>query len=97
MNGSKPYARAMAEKEDLQKWIVESLESRNGSASLVDVCRDVWQMHEPELRMSGDLFYTWQYEIRWAAQKLRDTGVLVPNGEAPRGIWKMTTTSGLRA
>jgi hypothetical protein len=30
-----------------------------------------------ELEQSGDLFYTWQYDICWAAQKLRDVGVLV--------------------
>jgi hypothetical protein len=87
----------MAQKEDLQSWIVDALERRGGSALLVDVCRDVWQMHEPELRMSGDLFYTWQYDIRWAAQKLRDTGVLVRDEEAPRGIWKMTPRTGVRA
>jgi hypothetical protein len=87
----------MAQKEDLQNWIVDALERRGGSGSLVDVCRDVWQTHEPELRMSGDLFYTWQYDIRWAAQKLRDTGVLVPDEEAPRGIWKMTPRTGVHA
>jgi hypothetical protein len=79
----------MAEKEALQQWVVDSLRSRGGSASLVDVCRDVWQVHESDLRMSGDLFYTWQYDIRWAAQKLRDNAVLVPDEEAPRGIWRL--------
>jgi len=80
----------MAEKEALRQWVLESLTARGGSASLVDVCRDVWQVHEPDLRMSGDLFFTWQYDIRWAAQQLRDTGVLVPDDEAPRGIWKLS-------
>jgi hypothetical protein len=79
----------MATKTDLQPWILESIRSRGGSASLVDVCRDVWQAHEPDLRMSGDLFYTWQYDIRWAAQTLRDNGVLKPDHEAPRGVWQL--------
>jgi hypothetical protein len=79
----------MAKKAHLQRWLVESLQSRGGSASPVNVCRDVWQMHEPELRMSGDLFYTWQHDIRGAAEKLRDAGVLLPEDEAPRGIWRL--------
>jgi hypothetical protein len=79
----------MATKTDLEGWVVDSLRRLGGSASLVEVCRDVWQTHEADLRMSGDLFYTWQYDIRWAAQKLRDTGVLKPDEEAPRGTWQL--------
>jgi hypothetical protein len=80
---------SVATKDDLQTWVLDSLRVRGGSASLVDVCRDVWQTHEPELRLSGDLFYTWQYDIRWAAQKLRDSGALKPDNEAPRGVWQL--------
>ncbi len=35
-------------------------------------------MQEHELRSSGDLFFTWQYDIRWAAQYLRNIGYLHP-------------------
>lgn len=84
---------AMATKDDLRTWVRDALEAHSGSASLVDVCRHVWQVHEPDLRMSGDLFFTWQYDIRWAAQDLRDKGVLVPDEEAPRGIWKLSPPS----
>jgi hypothetical protein len=48
----------------------------------VQVSREVWRQHESDLRNSGDLFYTWQYDIRWAAQRLRNDGVLA---KAPRG------------
>ncbi len=30
------------------------------------------------LRDSGDMLYTWQYDIRWAAQQLRNEGTLKP-------------------
>ena len=36
-----------------------------------------WQTHESELPASGDLFFTWQYDIRWAAQHLQNVGVFV--------------------
>jgi hypothetical protein len=42
----------------------------------VQVCGSVWQQHEQDLRASGDLFFTWQYDIRWAAQTLRHRGTL---------------------
>jgi hypothetical protein len=66
----------MATKQDLMPWVLEALRELGGSGTVVQVCRVVWQRHEPDLRNSGDLFYTWQYDIRWAAQKLRDSGQL---------------------
>jgi len=63
-------------KHDLGDWIVEALRAKGGSAGLVQICRHVWEHHEDELRRSGDLFYTWQYDIRWAATNLRQAGVL---------------------
>lgn len=41
-----------------------------------DVAKYVWHKYEDALRESGDMLYTWQYDLRWAAQSLRDTGVL---------------------
>ncbi|MGH7899842.1 MAG: hypothetical protein ACREQQ_17940 [Candidatus Binatia bacterium] len=26
------------------------------------------------MKQAGDLFYTWQYDLRWAAKRLRDVG-----------------------
>lgn len=50
----------------------------------------VWRRHELDLRNSGSLFYTWQYDIRWAAQKLRDTGRLKPIAQRRPGVpWEL--------
>ncbi|MBK5248692.1 MAG: hypothetical protein JJE50_04555 [Actinomycetales bacterium] len=62
----------MATKSDLGTWIVDALEADSRSAEPVDVARFIWQHHEGELRASGDLFFTWQYDMRWEAQKLRN-------------------------
>jgi len=59
---------------DLQEWLVNALRAHRGSATIVQVCEHVWANHEQDLRASGDLFYTWQYDIRWAATKLRKKG-----------------------
>lgn len=79
----------MATKLDLQDWLIEALTELGGSGSVVEVCEVVWRRHEPELRQSGDLFYTWQYDIRWAAQQLRDSGRLQAMAGAKRGPWRL--------
>jgi hypothetical protein len=79
----------VATKLDLGDWIVEALRAHQGSARLVEICRYVWERHEDELRRSGDLFYTWQYDIRWAATNLRHAGVLKAATVSPIGVWEL--------
>ena len=79
----------MVDKVDLQGWVKDYLRERGGEGSIVDVCRWVWKRHENGLRSSGDMFFTWQYDIRWAADKLRKTGELRQASESPRGIWQL--------
>lgn len=79
----------MARRKDLRNWVIEALKAHNGSASLVQVCKYVWEKYENELRRSGDLFFTWQYDIRWAATYLRKEGIMPPTGLSQRGIWEL--------
>ena len=73
----------------LKQWVVEALKRKGGRAKLIDVARDLWANHEQELRRMDDLFYTWQYDMRWAATALRKDGIMEP---APRGsgsVWAL--------
>lgn len=80
----------MATKADLMDWVVESLQRLGGSGEVVDVSRQVWNDHQHDLADSGDLFYTWQYDLRWAAQKLRNAGRLKPSdGRRPHAPWEL--------
>jgi hypothetical protein len=87
---------SVATKHDLMHWTTEALSELGGEGSIVDVCQVVWRRHEHDLRASGNLFYTWQYDIRWAAQKLRDAGQL----EAMHGArgrsqpWRLSASHG---
>lgn len=45
-------------------------------ATVVQVCKYIWEHYEEEIRNSGDFFYTWQYDVRWAADTLRKRGVI---------------------
>ena len=79
----------MAEKADLDGWVRDALSSSGGKASLVQVAKHIWIRHETDLRGSGDLFYTWQYDMRWAANRLRRRGIMKPVISSPSGIWEL--------
>ena len=79
----------MATKQDLQEWLVSALKALNGRGTIVDVCKQVWMSHEAELQRSGDLFYTWQYDIRWAATQMRVAGTMRPHDESAKGVWEL--------
>lgn len=79
----------MATNDDLQRWIVDILRDAGSEMSVLEVSRAVWERHEAELRESGDLFFTWQYNLRWAAQKLRNQGVLKLQDGRRNGGWAL--------
>lgn len=82
-------AACMADKHDLKKWIVQALEAAGRELSVTEVAKAVWQEHEDELRASDDLFYSWQYDLRWAAQELRGEGVLAAKHGRRTGGWRL--------
>jgi hypothetical protein len=79
----------MLDRETLMEWVVDAIRENNGRASIIEVCKHVWQNHENEITRSGDGFYTWQYDIRWAGQKLRDEGTLKASSLSPKGVWML--------
>ncbi|MDG9930436.1 MULTISPECIES: hypothetical protein [unclassified Pseudomonas] len=79
----------MATKHDLTDWVIAALGRLGGSASLVEVAHDLWKHHESDLRSSGDLFYTWQYDMRWSANVLRRKGVMKAAEASPHGVWQL--------
>lgn len=80
----------MATKHDLADWVTSALSRLGGRGRLTSVARDIWSHHESELRSSGDLFFTWQYDMRWAANVLRRKGIMVSAEISPHGIWELT-------
>lgn len=68
----------MSIRETMMGWVVDALHDLQGSGSPLEVSKHIWHHHEQDLRDAGDAMYTWQYDVRWAAQKLRDNGTLKP-------------------
>ena len=81
----------MATKHHLDDWVLEALRAHSGRANIVQIAKYLWEHHEPDLRASGDLFYTWQYDMRWAGQRLYKSGKIKHKGTTGRGFWDLAS------
>lgn len=79
----------MATRQDLNDWVLQALVDLGGKAKIVDVAKHIWTHHEEDLRGSGDLYYTWQYDMRWSAKRLRDQGKVASPDVLPKGVWAL--------
>jgi hypothetical protein len=79
----------MPDKNDLADWVIAALVANGGRAKLVEIAKHIWTLHESDLKNSGDLLYTWQYDMRWAATELRRIGRMVAVDASPRGTWEL--------
>jgi hypothetical protein len=83
----------MTTKHDLQDWVRQALNHMGGRGTLTQVAKEIWRARESELRSSGDLFYTWQYDMRWAANHLRRKGIMKSVSVSPTGIWELVSST----
>lgn len=79
----------MVTRDVLQDWLESALRELGGSGKIVEICKVVWKNHGAELEGSGDLFYTWQYDIRWAANRLRDKKIMKSVAASRKRIWEL--------
>jgi hypothetical protein len=79
----------MTSRSDLKLWGQDALKAHGGYATILEVAKHIWEHHEPELRAHPKLFYTWQYDMRWAAKVLRDHGVLKQSEDTQKGYWEL--------
>lgn len=76
-------------KDDLPELLEATLTKLGGSGTILEVCKTFWADNESELRNSGNLFYTWQYDIRWAATTLRKSGIMKDASVSDSGVWEL--------
>lgn len=74
---------------DLPDILYASVKAMGGQTNIIDVCKYVWEHYQTDLENSGELFYSWQYDIRWAATELRKIGRMKAAEISPRGIWEI--------
>jgi hypothetical protein len=80
----------MATKQDLKAWVLEALQAKS-PATVTEIARHIWEHHEDDLKASGDLLYTWQYDMRWAGQSLQNGGFIAKKG--PKRSWQLVEIS----
>lgn len=78
------------DRNDLPELLNKTLGALGGDASIIEVCKYFWDTYENDLRASGNLFYTWQYDIRWAATELRKSGIMKSAEDSKKGIWELS-------
>jgi hypothetical protein len=83
----------MHDRAVLTEWVIDALEHLGGEGTPLEVSKVLWQHHEHDLRSSGDLFFTWQYDMRWAATKLRHDHRLAAASEQKLSRWKLVQTA----
>ena len=71
----------VASKSELKRWVMEALRALGGSGRIPEIAKHIWDNHERDLKVSGHLFYTWQYAMRWAGQELQHEGKLSKAGK----------------
>ena len=71
----------LVKSEQLKAGTLDALHELGGAGRVAQIAKHIWENHEVELRQSGDLFYTWQYAMRWAGQILQKEGKIQKNGE----------------
>lgn len=75
----------MSIRGDLEPWVVDALKHHAGKANVTAIAKHVWDKHEGDIRAKGNALYTWQYDMRWAGQTLKQRGVLVKH----RSHWEL--------
>ena len=77
-------------KKDLQNIVKETLIILNGKSNITEISKYIWKKYNYKLLMSGDIFYTWQYDIRWSGIVLKKLGIM--KKDSKRGIWELSDT-----
>lgn len=85
-------------RKDLPDILYQLIKELGESATMMTIFRKFWKDHKSELNENDDFFYTWNYDIRWAATKLRKEGRMKNASRqenthglnaSPNGVWEI--------
>lgn len=83
----------MVTRESFKPWVIAALEDHRKRAHLSLVTKHIWDHHKDEILDSNKMIYTWQYDIRWAANSLRREGKLKEVKKPYDGVWELAEES----
>ena len=67
----------------------QSFKKLGGKGSIVEIAKVIDNTYKKEIKAAGDLYYTWHYDMRWAATQLRKQNILKPAVHPYNGIWEL--------
>jgi hypothetical protein len=77
-------------RKDLTGILEEALISLGGEGKIVEICEYIWFKHKDDLFASGDIFYTWQYDLRMSAKEtLKAKGKVITLKDGKKSVWKL--------
>jgi hypothetical protein len=80
----------MIKRQDLTDILEEALISLGGEGKIVEICEYIWSKYKDDLYLSGDIFYTWQYDLRMCAKEtLKAKGEIITLKDGKKSIWKL--------
>ncbi len=88
----------MMTRSDLPNILYSILKQLGGSATMMDVFKKFWVDNKHKLHETDDIFYSWNFDIRWAATQLRKQGKMKPatkkenthgSDMSPKGVWEI--------
>jgi len=80
----------MIKRKDLTCILEEALVSLGGEGKIVEICEYIWSKYKDDLFASGDIFYTWQYDLRMSAKEtLKAKGKVITLKDGKKSIWKL--------
>ena len=79
--------------DDLEEWVLEALKAHGGEATIVEVAKHIWTHHEADLRSSDEIFFNWQYDMRWAGDRLSKAGKMRRAKAGNKGRWFLLSKS----
>ncbi|MEG1070867.1 MAG: hypothetical protein RSE01_03480 [Akkermansia sp.] len=82
-------------RSDLPNILYDIIKSLNGKATMMDVFKCFWNKYGNQLTINDDLFYTWNYDIRWAATKLRKEDRMKPASRRENSYGSLTSPCGI--
>ena len=60
----------------------------DGNGYILDISKKFWIKYKDNITPNNNLFYTWQYDIRWAATELRKNNIMV-RPDLEKGLWTL--------
>ncbi len=85
-------------RKDLPDVLYNIIKDLGGSGSMIQIFKKFWIENNHKFTENDDIFYTWNYDIRWAATSLRKQGRMKPASTkenthgldiSAKGVWEI--------